>query len=194
MGFSRQEYCSGLPFPSPGDLLDPRIEPTSPALAGGSSTTEPPGKPVFKVTSDESRLWRFRYGALVPFDLILLIPPTVLGTWDIVSQTLQRPREDPSYAGRAPLGASLRLSVSHRPLLPRSTIYVLHSEVPVIFPFLCQWLPLRQALCLPFCLQLLHVPWDGSQSLLSSGCSPVRSRPQGGGIVRGLWKILCSDW
>ena len=80
MGFSRQEYCSGLPFPSPGDLLDPRIEPTSPALAGGSSTTEPPGKPVFKVTSDESRLWRFRYGALVPFDLILLIPPTVLGT------------------------------------------------------------------------------------------------------------------
>ena len=38
MGFSRQEYCSGLPFPSPGDLPDPRIEPISftyPALAGG---------------------------------------------------------------------------------------------------------------------------------------------------------------
>ena len=32
MGFSRQEYWSGLPFPSPGDLLDPRIEPRSPAL------------------------------------------------------------------------------------------------------------------------------------------------------------------
>ena len=47
MGFSRQEYWSGLPFPSPGDLLDPGIEPTSPvfpALAGGFSTTEPPGK------------------------------------------------------------------------------------------------------------------------------------------------------
>ena len=47
LGFSRQEYCSGLPFPSPGDLLDPGIEPTSPvfpALAGGFSTTEPPGK------------------------------------------------------------------------------------------------------------------------------------------------------
>ena len=33
--FPRQEYWSRLPFPSPGDLLDPRIEPTSPALAGG---------------------------------------------------------------------------------------------------------------------------------------------------------------
>ena len=47
MGFSRQEYWSGLSFPSPGDLPDPGIEPTppvSPALAGGFSTTEPPGK------------------------------------------------------------------------------------------------------------------------------------------------------
>ena len=34
MGFPRQKYCSGLPFPSPGDLLDPGIEPESPALAG----------------------------------------------------------------------------------------------------------------------------------------------------------------
>ena len=32
MGFSRQEYCSGLPFPSPGDFPDPGIEPRSPAL------------------------------------------------------------------------------------------------------------------------------------------------------------------
>ena len=34
MGFSRQEYWSGLPFPSPGDLPDPEMEPVSPALAG----------------------------------------------------------------------------------------------------------------------------------------------------------------
>ena len=34
MGFSRQEYWSGVPFPSPGDLPDPRIEPRSPALQG----------------------------------------------------------------------------------------------------------------------------------------------------------------
>ena len=35
-----------MPFPSPGDPRDPGIEPTSPALAGGFFTTEPPGKPV----------------------------------------------------------------------------------------------------------------------------------------------------
>ena len=44
-GFSRQEYCGGLPFPSPGDLPRPGIEPTSPALAARFFTTEPPGKP-----------------------------------------------------------------------------------------------------------------------------------------------------
>ena len=41
MGFLRQEYWSGLPFPSPGGLPDPRINPLSPVLAGGFFTTEP---------------------------------------------------------------------------------------------------------------------------------------------------------
>ena len=46
-----QEYWSGLPFPSPGDLPYPNIEPMSPALAGGFFTIEPPGKPfIFLVT------------------------------------------------------------------------------------------------------------------------------------------------
>ena len=45
MGFHRQEYWRGLPFPSPGDLSDPGIEPVSPALADGFFTTGPPGKP-----------------------------------------------------------------------------------------------------------------------------------------------------
>ena len=44
-GFSRQEYCSGLPFPSPENLPDLEIEPESPALTSGLFTTEPPGKP-----------------------------------------------------------------------------------------------------------------------------------------------------
>ena len=44
MAFSRKEYWSGLPFPSPGDHPDPGIEPTSPALAGGFFTTELRGK------------------------------------------------------------------------------------------------------------------------------------------------------
>ena len=45
-GFSRQEYWSGLPFASPEDLPNPGIETTSPALAGGFFTSEPPGKPL----------------------------------------------------------------------------------------------------------------------------------------------------
>ena len=45
MGFPKQEFWSGLPFPSPGDLPDPGIEPTSHALAGGFFPTEPLGKP-----------------------------------------------------------------------------------------------------------------------------------------------------
>ena len=45
-GFSRQEYCSGLPCPPPGDRPDPGIEPRSPALQGDSLPSEPPGKPL----------------------------------------------------------------------------------------------------------------------------------------------------
>ena len=44
MGFSRQEYWSGLPFTSPGDLPDPGTVPTSSALAGGFFTVELLGK------------------------------------------------------------------------------------------------------------------------------------------------------
>ena len=45
LGFSKQEYWSGLPFPSPGDLPDPGIEPRSPALQADALPSEPPGKP-----------------------------------------------------------------------------------------------------------------------------------------------------
>ena len=43
VGFSRQEYWNGLPFPPPGDIPDPGTKPKSPALAGGFFTTELPG-------------------------------------------------------------------------------------------------------------------------------------------------------
>ena len=46
LGFSRPEYWSGLPFPSPADLPDPGIEPGSPALQADSSPTELRGKPL----------------------------------------------------------------------------------------------------------------------------------------------------
>ena len=44
MGFSRQEYWSGFPFSSPGDLPDPGIKPGSPALQADALPSEPPGK------------------------------------------------------------------------------------------------------------------------------------------------------
>ena len=46
MGFSRQEYWSGLPFPSPGHLPNPGIKPRSPALQADALTSEPSGKPL----------------------------------------------------------------------------------------------------------------------------------------------------
>ena len=48
--FSRQEYWSGLPFPSLGDIPDPGIEPTSPASTGRFFITEPPGKPSWSLS------------------------------------------------------------------------------------------------------------------------------------------------
>ena len=45
LGFFREEYWSGLPFPSPGDLPDPGIKPGSAALQADSLPSEPPGKP-----------------------------------------------------------------------------------------------------------------------------------------------------
>ena len=46
MGFSKQEYWSGLPHPSPGDLSNPGIEPRSPSLQADALTSEPPGRPT----------------------------------------------------------------------------------------------------------------------------------------------------
>ena len=69
MGFSRQEYWSGLPFSYPRNLSDPGIEPMSPAssaLAGGFFTTGSPGKPKLHTHTDtklESGIWKTRYYA-----------------------------------------------------------------------------------------------------------------------------------
>ena len=54
MGFSRQEYWSRLPFPSPGDLPDPGMEPRSPALQADALLPEPPGKPILPQKEDAS--------------------------------------------------------------------------------------------------------------------------------------------
>ena len=51
MGFSRQEYWSGLPFPSPGDLPNSGTGPVSPALAGGFFTTQPGNAQMYLLNS-----------------------------------------------------------------------------------------------------------------------------------------------
>ena len=56
MGFPKQEYWSGLPFPSPGDLPHPGIKPTSPTLVGKFSTTDHQGSPYVCVC-----VYRYRY-------------------------------------------------------------------------------------------------------------------------------------
>ena len=57
MGFYRQEYWSGLPCPSPGDLPNPGIKPTSPALAGRFFTAEPLGNVWCEILSKQKSLW-----------------------------------------------------------------------------------------------------------------------------------------
>ena len=59
--FPRQEYWSGLPFPSPGDLLNPGIKPRSPALQADSFPFELPGKPVFYNISGSCGMEQFNF-------------------------------------------------------------------------------------------------------------------------------------
>ena len=56
MGFSGQEYWSGLPFLSPGDLPNSVIEPGSPALQADSLPSKPPGKPMYSNESDKQEI------------------------------------------------------------------------------------------------------------------------------------------
>ena len=76
MGFSRQEYWSGLPFPSPGDLLDPGIEPGSAALQADALPSEPSGKPL------KSQTWK----QILP---LLLLYCTVLNKLFSLSQLFE---------------------------------------------------------------------------------------------------------
>ena len=55
MEFSRQEYWSGLPFPSPGDLPDPGIKSRSPTLQADALPSEPAGKPLIEAEDIKKR-------------------------------------------------------------------------------------------------------------------------------------------
>ena len=71
MGFSRQEYCSGLPFLSPGDFPDPGIEPRSPILQADALTSEPPGKSQTGVKSWLCYM-RLCYGSAISYVMVML--------------------------------------------------------------------------------------------------------------------------
>ena len=62
MGYSKQEYWSGLPFPSPGNLSDPRIEPRSPTVQADALTSEPPGKPL---VTEHERNYHISHSVLI---------------------------------------------------------------------------------------------------------------------------------
>ena len=81
MEFSRQEYWSGLPFPSPGDLPDPGIEPGSLALQANALPSEPPGK-------------LFSYGLLF-FKMVLILAPKQ--TYRSMGQN-RKPRKKPTHS------------------------------------------------------------------------------------------------
>ena len=77
MGFPRQEYWNGLPFPSPGDLPNPGIKLVSLALAGGFFTTEPPRKLLNVFTSGQPQIiFSFRTLQGSQWE-----PPLILGWW-----------------------------------------------------------------------------------------------------------------
>ena len=82
MGFSRQEYWSGLLFPSPGDSPSPGIEPTSPALKADALSSETPGKfsvPLKSLQTDKVpiRMWVPRNEHSLP-DVVRLVPSSSL--------------------------------------------------------------------------------------------------------------------
>ena len=71
MGFPRQEYWSGVPLPSPGDLPDPGIEPASLALAGGFFATVPLGKPWYNLPGRKQCRGEVGRGQLVAEGLLV---------------------------------------------------------------------------------------------------------------------------
>ena len=124
MGFSGQEYWSGLPFPSPGDLPDPGIEPGSPTLEADALTSEPPIIPIVwirklkcvrsltQVLSKVLQLERGRVSLLVPGagePALQLLGFAKSGRTLPLSDTLASPRENSAVAQAVPLPGLCRI-------------------------------------------------------------------------------------
>ena len=111
MGFSRQEYWSGLPFPPPADLPDPGTEPGSPALQVDSLPTELSGKPFLSLHGDANLSYlkvqenRGRGTLITRQQVLLHLPPELKG----------RERKPPRLTWDLPSG----FGAKHIPVLPR---------------------------------------------------------------------------
>ena len=95
MGVPKQEYWSGLQFPSPGDLLNPGIELASPALAGGFFTTKSPGKPEHTVAG-EQRGYRTRkiWNQCFTFSKQVKKQERKVSFWSLIENKLRVPHSD----------------------------------------------------------------------------------------------------
>ena len=113
VGFPRQEYWSGLPFPSSGDLPNPRIEPMLSALAGRFFTTEPPGKPSL----------------LLQFNSVAQSCPSLCNPWTAAHQTPL------SFT----ISQSLRKLMSVESEIPSNHLILCRPllNLPSIFPSIC---------------------------------------------------------
>ena len=99
MGFSRQEYWSGLPLPSPGDLPDPGIKPRSPALQADALRSEPPGQSKVKLLSCV-RLFATPWTAARQAPLSMGILQARILQWVVIS--LSRGSSNPRIESRSP--------------------------------------------------------------------------------------------
>ena len=75
MGFPRQNYWSGLPFASPGDLPNPGIQPISPVLAARFFTTESPGKPYESAPYSKRKTIALKYVKIYIFEVSKKVIP-----------------------------------------------------------------------------------------------------------------------
>ena len=135
MEFPRQEYCSGLPCPPPGDLPDPGIKPTSPALQADSFLSEPPGKPAASCTvgfllpdlSCHPSLQPASPGPLLSLCALPSAPPSA-------SYTLF---PAPSYLPRIylPLFSSI---FPYDPRIPNNSVFSFSIPISVSSPFVLQ--------------------------------------------------------
>ena len=154
MGFSRQEYWSGLPFPYPGDLPDPGIERSSPSLWAEALPSEAPGKfteqpgyelmrsyfiwwnsasfPLLHVLSPKMVLWVF-----IVHCVLVFYPPRSCNTfflkWNVALSALSFP-ESPHKICSFPYWPQVSLHVSSLPSLP--TIPCNSSEASCLFVLL----------------------------------------------------------